>query len=112
MEVTRMEKELAQQAQRTDNARSFIGAVRRYNRAKKLTTRMLPELVSYIEVFHREKVDGIYRRKLRVHYHCIGTITIPAFQKENDISVAIPIVTRPDVSIVYMSDKKEMALQG
>lgn len=38
----------------------FIGLVRKYTRARKLTPRMLNELIEKIEVFHAEKIDGIW----------------------------------------------------
>ena len=37
----------------------FISLVRKYTRAKKLTPRMLNELVEKIEVFNAEKVNGV-----------------------------------------------------
>ena len=47
----------------------FIGLVRKYTRARKLTPRMLNELV--------EKIDGVWEQRLRIHYNCVGTIEIP-----------------------------------
>ena len=37
----------------------FIGLVRKYTRARKLTPRMLNELIEKIEVFNAEKIDGV-----------------------------------------------------
>ena len=50
----------------------FISTVRKYTRAKKLSTKMLNELVERIEVFHAEKIDGVHMQKLIIHYHFIG----------------------------------------
>ena len=55
----------------------FMSTVRKYTRAKKLTPRMLNELVQYIEVHQSEKVDGIWEQRLTIHYNCIGVIDIP-----------------------------------
>ena len=55
----------------------FIGLVRKYTRARKLTPRMLNELVEKIEVFNAEKIDGVWEQRLRIHYNCVGTIEIP-----------------------------------
>ena len=54
-----------------------IGLVRKYTRARKLTPRMLNELVEKIEVFNAEKIDGVWEQRLRIHYNCVGTIEIP-----------------------------------
>ena len=67
----------------------FISLVRKYTRAKKLTPRMLNELVEKIEVFNAEKVNGVWEQRLRIHYNCVGTIEIPS---------ALPLPT-PDVSV-------------
>ncbi len=56
----------------------FISTVRKYTRAKKLTPRMLNELIQYIEVHQAEKVDGVWEQKLTLHYNCVGVIDIPA----------------------------------
>ena len=55
----------------------FIGLVRKYTRARKLTPRMLNELIEKIEVFNAEKIDGVWEQRLRIHYNCVGTIEIP-----------------------------------
>ena len=55
----------------------FISAVRKYTRARKLTPRMLNELIEKIEVFNAEKVDGVWEQRLRIHYNCVGAIEIP-----------------------------------
>ena len=47
----------------------FISLVRKYTRARKLTPRMLNELI--------EKVDGVWEQRLRIHYNCVGAIEIP-----------------------------------
>ena len=54
----------------------FISLVRKYTRARKLTPRMLNELIEKIEVFNAEKVDGVWEQRLRIHYNCVGTIEI------------------------------------
>ena len=58
-------------------ASSPIGLVRKYTRARKLTPRMLNELIEKIEVFNAEKIDGVWEQRLRIHYNCVGTIEIP-----------------------------------
>jgi len=55
----------------------FISIVRKYTRAKKLTPRMLNELVHKIEVHQAEKVNGVWEQRLTIHYNCIGAIDIP-----------------------------------
>ncbi len=55
----------------------FISIVRKYTRAKKLTPRMLNELIEKIEVHQAEKVNGVWEQRLTIHYNCIGAIDIP-----------------------------------
>lgn len=55
----------------------FIAAVKKYTRIRKLTARMLNELIDHIDVYQSEKVNGIHTQKLVIHYNCIGSIEIP-----------------------------------
>jgi len=55
----------------------FISLVRKYTRARKLTPRMLNELIEKIEVFNAEKIDRVWEQRLRIHYNCVGVIEIP-----------------------------------
>ena len=55
----------------------FISIVRKYTRARKLTPRMLGELIERIEVHQAEKVNGVWEQRLTIVYNCIGAIDIP-----------------------------------
>ena len=82
----------------------FISAVRKYTRAKKLTPRMLDELVQYIEVHQAEKVNGTWVQRLTIHYNCVGAITIP-----RALPLPVPDITvnaRKGVYVSYQSDAK------
>ena len=56
----------------------FISTVRKYTRAKKLTQRMVNELIDRIEVHQAEKVNSVWEQRLTIHYNCVGVIDIPA----------------------------------
>ena len=75
----------------------FISLVRKYTRARKLTPRMLNELIEKIEVFNAEKVDGVWEQRLRIHYNCVGAIEIPDL---------IPLPA-PEVSVNTRNNKKD-----
>lgn len=78
---------------------AFLSIVRKYTRAKKLTPRMLNELIEKIEVHQAEKIDGVWEQKLTIHYNCVGAIFIP----DTD-SLPIPDVTvntRRGVFVTY-----------
>jgi len=80
---------------------AFIACVRRYTRVRKLTPRMLNELIEKIEVHQAEKVDGVQVQRLNIHYNCVGTLEIP-----QDLPIANPqvlIQTRKGVAISYES---------
>ena len=77
----------------------FISLVRKYTRARKLTPRMLNELIEKIEVFNAEKIDRVWEQRLRIHYNCVGVIEIPDL-----IPLPAPEVsvnTRKDVVVNY-----------
>ena len=63
---------------RSMTAESFVKAVRKYTRVRKLTHRMLNELIDHIEVYHAEKQQNCRKQRIVIHYNCIGTIEIPA----------------------------------
>jgi len=60
---------------------------------------MLNQLVEKIEVYQSEKIDGVWQQRLRIHYHGIGSISIPE-------QLAIPncevtMNTRKGVNVQY-----------
>ena len=75
--IKKLRSEIEKQSSRSVTTDMFIGLVRKYTRARKLTPRMLNELVEKIEVFNAEKIDGVWEQRLRIHYNCVGTIEIP-----------------------------------
>ena len=87
--IKKRRSEIEKQSSRSMTTDMFIGLVRKYTRARKLTPRMLHELVEKIEVFNAEKIDGVWEQRLRIHYNCVGTIEIPTV-------LPLPI---PEVSI-------------
>ena len=83
----------------------FLSIVRKYTRAKKLTPRMLNELVNNIEVHQAEKIDGEWVQKLTIHYNCVGALFIP----DTD-SLPVPDVTvntRRGVYVTYEPAQNE-----
>ena len=80
----------------------FISSVRKYTRARKLTPRMLNELIDKIEVHQAEKVSGVWRQRLTIHYNCVGAITLP-----DTATIQAPHVTmntRHGVYVTYEPD--------
>ena len=75
--IKKLRSEIEKQSSRSMTTDMLIGLVRKYTRARKLTPRMLNELVEKIEVFNAEKIDGVWEQRLRIHYNCVGTIEIP-----------------------------------
>ena len=83
---------------KTVTADMFISAVRKYTRARKLTPRMLNELIEKIEVHQAEKVDGVWQQKLTIHYHCVGVVSIP-----QALPLPMPDITMNTRKGVYVS---------
>jgi len=82
----------------------FITTVRKYTRAKKLTPRMLNELIERIEVHQAEKVNGEHRQKLTIHYNCVGSIAIPDVLPLPEPDIRIQ--TRKGVAVSYSPSKQ------
>ena len=87
--IKALRSEMDRLSSKTMTTDMFISTVRKYTRAKKLTPRMLNELIDRIEVHQAEKIDGEWVQKLTIHYNCVGAIFIP------DI-FPLPV---PDVSV-------------
>ena len=64
--IKKLRSEIEKQSSRSMTTDMFIGLVRKYTRARKLTPRMLNELVEKIEVFNAEKIDGVWEQRLRI----------------------------------------------
>lgn len=87
--IKKLRSEIEKQSSQAMTTDMFISLVRKYTRARKLTPRMLNELVEKIEVYNAEKIDGVWEQRLRIHYNCVGEITIPKM-------LLLPI---PDVTV-------------
>ncbi len=97
--VKPLQAELDRETDKSIGADMFIATVRKYTRAKKLTQRMLNELVDYIEVHHAEKIDGVHVQKLKIHYNCVGSIEVPNILPLPQPEVLIQ--TRKGVAVSY-----------
>ena len=86
--IKKLRSEIEKQSSQAMTTDMFISLVRKYTRAGKLTPRMLNELVEKIEVYNAEKIDGVCEQRLRIHYNCVGEITIPKM-----LPLPIPDVT-------------------
>ena len=98
---TEIEK-LASESVSTD---MFLSIVRKYTRAKKLTPRMLNELVNHIEVHQAEKIDGEWVQKLTIHYNCVGALFIP--DTEALPTPEVTVNTRRGVYVTYEPAQNE-----
>ncbi len=87
--IKALRAEIDKQSSQSMTTDVFISLVRKYTRARKLTPRMLNELIEKIEVFNAEKIDGVWEQRLRIHYNCVGGI---------EISDLIPLPA-PEVSV-------------
>jgi len=107
-QVKALKVELEKETDKTMSTDMFIATVRKYTRAKKLTQRMLNELVDYIEVYQAEKIDGVHAQKLKIHYSCVGSIEIPNILPLPQPEVLIQ--TRKGVAVSYSQSQKVVNL--
>ena len=102
--IKKLRSEIEKQSSRATSTDMFMSIVRKYTRARKLTPRMLNELVEKIEVYNAEKIDGEWVQRLRIHYNCVGEMNIP-----NEPALSIPAVTvntRKGVFVSYTTDDR------
>ena len=97
--IKTLRAELDKESHQAVTTDMFIATVRKYTRAKKLTPRMLNELIERIEVHQAEKVNGVYIQKLTIHYNCVGSIEIPDVLSLPEPDVLIQ--TRKGVAVSY-----------
>ena len=103
--IKTLRKELDKLSSEAVSTDMFLSTVRKYTRAKKLTPRMVNELIDHIEVYQAEKIDGEWVQKLTIHYNCIGALFIP----DTD-SLPVPDVTvntRRGVYVAYEPAQNE-----
>lgn len=97
VKIKELSAELEKNESKAMSADAFMSTVRKYTRARKLTERMLNELIESIEVHQAVKVDGVWQQKLTIHYNFIGAIEIPE-------TLALPEIvtqTRKGVQVNY-----------
>ena len=102
--IKKLRSEIEKQSSRATSTDMFVSIVRKYTRARKLTPRMLNELVEKIGVYNAEKIDGEWVQRLRIHYNCVGEMNIP-----NEPALPIPAVTvntRKGVFVSYTTDDR------
>ena len=102
--IKKLRSEIEKQSSCATSTDMFVSIVRKYTRARKLTPRMLNELVEKIEVYNAEKIDGEWVQRLRIHYNCVGEMNIP-----NEPALPIPAVTvntRKGVFVSYTTDDR------
>lgn len=102
--IKKLRSEIEKQSSRVTSTDMFVSIVRKYTRARKLTPRMLNELVEKIEVYNAERIDGEWVQRLRIHYNCVGEMNIP-----NEPALPIPAVTvntRKGVFVSYTTDDR------
>ena len=102
--IKKLRSEIEKQNSRATSTDMFVSIVRKYTRARKLTPRMLNELVEKIEVYNADKIDGEWVQRLRIHYNCVGEMNIP-----NEPELPIPAVTvntRKGVFVSYTTDDR------
>lgn len=84
---------------RVANTDTFLKAVRKYTKIKKLTPRILTELIERIEVHEPVMVNGSRTQRIVIYYNCIGTIEIP-----DEVAIPLPQIsvnTRRGVTVTY-----------
>jgi len=101
--IKRLKAALDDSSDKSGSADMFIAQVQKYTRAKKLSERMLTELIERIEVYHAEKIDGVHVQRLKIHYNCVGSMEIPGALPLPQPEVLMQ--TRKGVAVSYSSNE-------
>lgn len=99
--IKRVLKENGGQLMTTD---LFLEIVHQYTDVRKLTQRMIAELIDHIEVYHAEKISGKTTQKITIYYNCIGAFTVP--ERKNIPDVDVSMKTRKGVTLGYSLSQK------
>ena len=84
---------------RVANTDTFLKAVRKYTKIKKLTPRILTELIDHIDIHESVMVNGSRTQRIVIYYNCIGAIEIP-----DEVAIPLPQIsvnTRKGVTVTY-----------
>ena len=76
-QIADVNAELEQELSMLDEADVFTAAMSKYTRLKKVTKRILNELVDRIVIYESETVDGKKIQRIDIHFHCIGAASLP-----------------------------------
>ena len=97
--IAELKQKFDEATSKVANTDTFLAAVRKYTKIKKLTPRILAELIDHIEVHQAEIVEGGQIQKIVIVYNCIGTIEIP-----EEVNIPLPQITmktRQGVAVTY-----------
>ena len=97
--ITELKQKFDEATSRVANTDTFLAAVRKYTKIKKLTPRIIAELIDHIEVHQAEIVEGGQIQRIVIVYNCIGSIEIP-----EEVNIPLPqiqMATRQGVTVTY-----------
>lgn len=97
--INELKQRFDETSSRVANTDTFLRAVKKYTKIKKLTPRILAELIEHIDVHEPEMVNGSRIQRIVIYYNCIGAIEIPA-----EVAIPLPQIsvnTRKGVTVTY-----------
>lgn len=97
--INELKQRFDETASRVANTDTFLRAVKKYTKIKKLTPRILAELIEHIDVHEPEMVNGSRFQRIVIYYNCIGAIEIP-----DEVAIPLPQIsvnTRKGVTVTY-----------
>ena len=97
--IDELKRKFDEADRRVANTDVFLAAVKKYTRIRKLTPRILTELIDHIDIHQPEQVPGGQRQRIVIHYNCIGVIDIP-----DEVAIPLPQIsvnTRKGVVVTY-----------
>ena len=72
-----LQKEISQEEDHIGTADEFIQIIKQYQDLQALTPEIVNAFISRIDIWNAEKIEAERVQKLRIHYNCVGALSLP-----------------------------------
>ncbi len=94
-----LQEEISQEEDHIGTADEFIAVIRKFQDLQELTPEIVQAFIRRIDVWNAEKMNGERVQRLRIHYNCVGAISLP--EREDLPEPQIKIAIRKGVVATY-----------
>ena len=76
IEIEKLEDSLRALESRAIKTEDFVKTVKGCKEIRRLTSKLLHQLIDWVEIHQAVKVDGVYHQHIIIHYNCVGAIRL------------------------------------